>query len=643
MYLDAYNSSNTLLAEAGPAASNVDTGTMDQLLVTRATPDVAYVIVHDTGNYFAVDSVCTDAAGTSTTPVGGSVGDQMSGNPSMKPVQCQSGPTPVNCASGDFWHTFTDLSVPGRGVPLDLTRTYNSALTSTASTFGYGWSSSYGMSLAVNGGTGDVTVTQEDGTTDIFEPNGSGGYTTLPSIFATLVQNGNGTYTFTRHSTQIFTFSSSGQLLSESDPNGYVTSLAYNGSNQLTSVTDPAGRSLSFSYGGNGLVSEMTGPGGQSVSYSYDGSGNLTSVTDVGGGVTSFTDDSAHLLLTMTNPNGQSGGPDAGDKLTNTYTSGQVTEQVDPMGRATYYSYSGDNLSSSGGSTTITDPNGDVTVEEYVNGELISLTKGYGTPTAATWDYAYDPATLGITRVVDPDGNVTTYTYDSLGDVLTNTDALGHTWTYTYNSLGEVLTSQTPDQAEAGVETTNGYNADGNLTATATTLPGGGEALTTYTYGDPSEPGDVTAVTNPDGHTTNYAYDAFGDLTDVVDPLGRATTYTYNVLGEKTSMVSPGQNPAGAGLAPGDIYTLGDGTLDYPDGVSFDSSGNMYIADSSNNTVEEVPVSSGTQWGVTMTAGQPSTIVGTGTAGTSANGTLDTSALLDSPTGSPSTLPATST
>ena len=190
---------------------------MDQLLITRATPDVAYVIVHDTGNYFAVDSVCTDAAGTSATPVGGSVGDQMSGNLSMKPVQCQSGPHPVNCASGDFWHTFTDLSVPGRGVPLDLTRTYNSALTSTASTFGYGWSSSYDMSLAVNGGTGDVTVTQEDGTTDTFEPNGSGGYTTLPSIFATLVQNGNGTYTFTRHSTQIFTFSSSGQLVSESD------------------------------------------------------------------------------------------------------------------------------------------------------------------------------------------------------------------------------------------------------------------------------------------------------------------------------------------------------------------------------------------------------------------------------------------
>src|SRR5208282_232935 len=132
MYLDAYNSSGTLLAEAGPAASNVDTGTMDQLLITRATPDVSYVIIHDTGNFFLADSICTDAADAATTPTGGPVGNQMSGNPSMNKVQCQS-KSPVNCASGDFWHTFTDLSVPGRGMPLDLTRTYNSALTATAS------------------------------------------------------------------------------------------------------------------------------------------------------------------------------------------------------------------------------------------------------------------------------------------------------------------------------------------------------------------------------------------------------------------------------------------------------------------------------------------------------------------------------
>jgi RHS repeat-associated protein len=563
---------------------------------------------------------------------------------------CNYGPYPVNCATGNFWHTFTDMSIPGRGLPLDLTRTYNSNEASSEGPFGYGWSCSYCMSLSVAEGTGDVTITQEDGATVTFTPNGSGGYVPPAWAVASLVENEGSTWTFTRDQDQIFDFSSAGVLTSESDLNGYTTTLSYS-SGKLVSVTDPAGRSLSFSYGGNGLVSEVTDPAGRTVSYSYNGSDDLTSVTDVGGGVTSFTY-SDNLLLTMTNPNGQSGEPDAGDEVTNYYNgSGQVTEQIDPMSRATTFSYSGDNLSSSGGTTTITNPNGDVTVEDYVYGELTSITQGYGTADAATTTYSYGAGALGPTSVTDPNGNITTYTYDADGDVLTKTDALANTWTYTYNSLDEVLTSQTPDQAAADVDTTNGYNVDGDLTATATTLPGGGEATTTYTYGDPSEPGDVTSITSPNGNTTHYAYDSYGYMTAQVDPLGRVTTYAYNILGERTSETSPGDNTDPApGAIPGDIYTVagpgpnttsGDfgpalkGFLTNPDGVLVDSAGDIYIADSGNNRVQEVAAASGTQWGIAMTAGDVYTVAGSssGTSGHTGDGGAATSALLDDPTG----------
>jgi YD repeat-containing protein len=94
------------------------------------------------------------------------------------------------------------------------------------------------------------------------------------------------------------------KLVSESDPDGYLTTLSYNASGQLATVTDPAGRQFSFSYGPNGLVSKLTDPAGRSVSYGYDASGDLTSVTDVGGGVTNYGYNSAHLLLTMENANG---------------------------------------------------------------------------------------------------------------------------------------------------------------------------------------------------------------------------------------------------------------------------------------------------------------------------------------------------
>ena len=260
--------------------------------------------------------------------------------------------------------------------------------------------------------------------------------------------------------------------------------------------------------------------------------------------------------------------------------------------------------------------------------------------------------------MTDPDGHTTTYTYDADGDVLTKEDALSKTWTYTYNSLGEVLTSQTPDQAAAGAETTNTYDADGNLLSTSAPLPGGGSATTTYTYGtgcttsgNPCYIGDVDAVTDPDGNTTSYTYDTYGDLASATGPLANKTTYTYNALGQRTSMVSPKGN-ATPSLVPGDIYTLagsadgahgysGDGgaatsaLLGHVDDVVADAAGDLYIADTSNNRVQELAATTHTQWGTAMTAGDIYTIAGSasGTSGSSGDGGAATSALLSAPTG----------
>ena len=99
--VDAYDSSNNLLAVAGPVASNVGTGTMDQLAVSSSSKNIAYVIVHDDGNFFTVDSICTNAPGvtqSSTRYV--ALGDSYSsgegaidteGNPSFIPTTDLSG------------------------------------------------------------------------------------------------------------------------------------------------------------------------------------------------------------------------------------------------------------------------------------------------------------------------------------------------------------------------------------------------------------------------------------------------------------------------------------------------------------------------------------------------------------------------
>ena len=54
-----------------------------------------------------------------------------------------------------------------------------------------------------------------------------------------------------------------------------------------------------------------------------------------------------------------------------------------------------------------------VSLDTYEDGLLVSQTKGYGTPLAATWTREYDAATLGCTRITDPNDQVWTATFDA--------------------------------------------------------------------------------------------------------------------------------------------------------------------------------------------------------------------------------------
>jgi RHS repeat-associated protein len=451
--------------------------------------------------------------------------------------------SPVDAPTGNFWHTFNDISVPSRGIPLDLTRTYNSDTAAADGPFGFGWSFPYDMSLGFPDAT-HVVVNQENGSQVTFTEESGGTYAAPPRVTATLVHNGDGSWTFVRRHRDTFSFDSGGRLTQEKDLNGYVTALAYNGSGQLATVTDPAGRKLTFAYTGNHITS-VTDPMGRVVTYAYDGAGNLTDVADVNGGNTHFTYDTEHRMLTMRFPNQAPGVPGStGAAVTNKYDAqGRVIEQTDQLGRTTKFAYGGEPLGEAGGTTTITDPRGNVIVQNYQFGELLSETKGYGTPQAATWTFGYDPATLGMTSVTDPNGHTTTSTFDSEGNTLTTTDALGRTTTNTYDSLNDLLTTTDP----LDVTTTMTYDAHGNLLSRSRPLSGTSEVqTTTYTYGDVSHPGDITAMTDAEGNTWKYGYDAYGDRVSTTDPLGNEATSTYNAIGWLLSTTSPRGNVEGA-------------------------------------------------------------------------------------------------
>ena len=431
---------------------------------------------------------------------------------------------PVDCDSGNLTETVTDLSIPGRGRALNLTRTYNSqdAASGGYGTFGAGWSSSYGESLNI-ATDGSVTVHQAGGATVKFTPLKTG-YTAPSYVTAKLVKNKNGTYTFTLKNQQSDTFDKNGRLISQTDRNGLVTALAYD-SNGLATVTDPAGRQLVFTTASNGLVSKVTDPAGRTVSYAHDSSENLVSVTDVGGGTTSYSYTSNHLLATTTDP--------LGGQISNLYdSSNRVVSQTDQLQNTTSFLYA---PSVTTNITTVTDPNGNVSVHTFSSGLLISLTEGFGTGQAATWTYGYD-SHLNRISITDANGKVWNAAYDSRGNQIAKMDPMGYIVITTYTSLNDP--AKITDQL--GVTTTLTYSSYGDLASSSRPLTGTSlVATTTFVHGDPKHPGDLTSVTDPTGAKTTFTYDTYGNKVSITDPDGGKTTRSFDIIGRMLTSISP--------------------------------------------------------------------------------------------------------
>lgn len=445
-----------------------------------------------------------------------------------RPTTVSFGSYPVNAETGNFWHTFTDIAIPGRGIPLRFTRTYNSQNAGQNGPLGYGWTDNYNVFLTPESGKtlsdpkSKITVHDENGATLIFTPVGNGNYKPPARVLGSLQASG-GLFQLSRRDQTSLFFNSLGQLTKEIDRNNYAISLSYS-NNLLATVTDASGRTLSFSYYSSPpVIASVSDVANRSVTFKYDGSVNLQIATDLGGFSWQFGYDANHQLRTMTDPRNGT--------LTNWYDtspSGRVYQQQDPMSRFTNYDYSVP------GQTTITDPKGNVTRQFFVDNEVNQITFGVGTPQEETWRYSYDGATLGLLSSKDPAGNFWVNTWDSAGNLLTHADPLGNTWTYTYDSLNDVRTAQDPNK----VTTTNTYDGYGNLVTSSTPIDNQ-TATTVYTYSDTAHPGEVTSMTDPNGKLWQYGYDLYGVRNKVTDPLNNIGTSSRDKVGRLLSTVSP--------------------------------------------------------------------------------------------------------
>jgi RHS repeat-associated protein len=83
-----------------------------------------------------------------------------------------------------------------------------------------------------------------------------------------------------------------------------------------------------------------------------------------------------------------------------------------------------------------------------------------------------------------------------------------------------------------------------------------GAVITSFTY----EPrfNQLTALTDPLNHTTNFSYDSIGNLTAVTDPLTHRWTLAYNGAGQPVSLTDPLGNTTQFSYAVGDFVGITD-------------------------------------------------------------------------------------
>lgn len=187
---------------------------------------------------------------------------------------------PVNSLTGALASVETDASMTALGVPLSVTRTYNSDDASTG-TLGVGWRSSYSDRLALSP-TG-ARYLASDGREIGFTRTGTGFAVEPGAARFTLTRSGS-TYVLSSFDQLRMQFSAAGELQAIRDRNGQGVTIEQI-SGRVRTVTNGR-RSLSYDYNEQGQITSvrLSGPGVEprTLRYSY-ADGRLTEVTSPGG------------------------------------------------------------------------------------------------------------------------------------------------------------------------------------------------------------------------------------------------------------------------------------------------------------------------------------------------------------------------
>jgi RHS repeat-associated protein len=379
------------------------------------------------------------------------------------------------------------------------------------------------------------------------------------------------------------------------DAAGNVKHFVYSATGELVSEIDALQQTTTYTsgYTAEGRWAQVTTAGGRTTTTASNAEGQPVRIIDPAGGVTLYTYDALGRLQSTTTGAAAIGGQPALNRtMTTTYdVHGRVVGVTDALGNTSTRSYD-----AFGRLASEADALGNTTLYSYdALDRLVRVTTGANVPgEALSTSYTYDAAGRTLTMHADPDGlnltttyrytrpgssdtwslqevvdargNVTAYSYNSLGQLAATTDALNQTWSFSYDNLGRQLAQIDP------LSRTTTYAVDALGRRTSLTLDGRTEQwayrpdgmlaaamdfagrVTTFGY-DPD--GELTSIDYPEGTAdVSYVYDLAGNVTSMSDGLG-VTSYSYDVLGQRLSRSRNGRTVSYAYTLNGQVGQIG--------------------------------------------------------------------------------------
>ena len=293
------------------------------------------------------------------------------------------------------------------------------------------------------------------------------------------------------------TYDAAGNLKTVKDALNHTTTYTYDALGNLTQIVNPDGSATQYAYDKLGRIVSTTDALGNTTAYTYDANGNQTSATDAEGNTTSYTYDAAGQLVSSADPSGSVA----------SYT-------YDGLGRNTSVTLS----NASGTASTTTSTTYSIETNNGVRYNVVTQYDALGNATVSTYDV------YGDLLSVQQGTAITTYAYNSEGQLLSQTDALNHTTQYAYDYLGNLASVTAADNTV----TTYNYNAAGQLISQTDALG----AVTQYSY-DYSGSVVSTVVINNTGSLAPSS----DDLSPVDSWLD--TAQTFNGTSDKVVIGNP--------------------------------------------------------------------------------------------------------